>query len=102
LTGASVCRARLALLSPPAAPFIESQTVTGHRVTLSWTPVSNAWHYDVEVVSSPGLQPIATFNVGATSLTYDGAPSGRYFVRVRAINAVGRSLPSNIIEAVVP
>lgn len=102
LFGASVCRAYLVVQSPPAVPMIRSQTVTGRRVTLSWTPVSDASHYELEAGSSYGMNNLATLRVGDTSLTIDGVPSGRYFVRVRAINAVGRSLPSNEVEIVVP
>lgn len=103
LAGVSVCQAHLALQSPPPAPTIQSQVVSGGRVTVSWTPSYDALHYDVEAGSAPGLNDLAVSpGHTSTSFTVDGIPFGRYFVRVRAINWVGRSLASNEVEIVVP
>jgi predicted phage tail protein len=40
--------------------------------------------------------------VSGTTFTVDGVPSGRYYVRVRAINDVGRSVPTADVEIIVP
>jgi len=99
----SVYRGRLALQSPPPAPAIQSQIVSGRRVSISWAPSDDALHYDIEAGSAPGLNDVAVSpGHTSTSFTVDGIPPGRYFVRVRAINWVGRSLPSNEVEIVVP
>ncbi len=99
----SLCEAQLVLQSPPVAPMIQSQIVSGRGVTLSWTPAYDALHYDIEAGSAPGLNDVAV-SQGHTSTSFvvDKVPSGHYFVRVRAINWVGRSLPSNEVEIVVP
>jgi hypothetical protein len=103
LTGVSVCRAHLALQSPPVPPTLHAPAAGGRQVTLSWTASYDALHYDIEAGSAPGLSDLAVSpGHTSTSLTIDGVPPGRYFVRVRAINWVGRSLPSNEVEIVVP
>jgi hypothetical protein len=49
----------------------------------------------VEVGSDPGLSDVAAIRVGnVTSFTTD-VPPGTYFVRVRAVNALGAGLPSS-------
>lgn len=98
----SVCAAQLALMSPPAAPTVAA-SVQGAQVTLTWTDIADATHYDLEAGSAPGLANLLTSAGHApTSLTVDGVPPGTYYVRVRAINWVGRSLPSQEVQVVVP
>jgi predicted nicotinamide N-methyase len=67
-------------------------------VTFSWTPPPGSETpvgYMVEVGSDPGLSDVAAIRVGnVTSFTTD-VPPGTYFVRVRAVNALGAGLPSS-------
>ena len=48
------------------------------------------------------MRNIMSRAVGGTTFTVDGVPSGRYYVRVRAINEVGRSVPTSDVELIVP
>lgn len=96
------CRAQLVLQAQPAAPTLTAH-VQGARVTLSWSAVDDATHYDIEAGSAPGLANLlASPGHAGTSLTVESVPSGTYYVRVRAINWVGRSLPSEEVRVVVP
>jgi predicted nicotinamide N-methyase len=68
-------------------------------LTLSWlapffgTPTS----YILEAGTASGLVDIIVFNTGSTAVTISvsGVPSGTYYVRVRAVNALGTSVASN-------
>jgi hypothetical protein len=70
----------------------------GSMVTLSWTPPAGSeapTGYLIEAGRDPGLSDIATILVGNVTTLSTEAPPGTYFVRVRAINALGPGLPSN-------
>jgi hypothetical protein len=89
------------VVAPPGtaeAPLELSSGGDGSTVTLSWTPAPGSeatGGYVIEAGSDPGLSDIATVRVGnVTSFTTE-APPGTYFVRVRAVNALGPGLPSN-------
>jgi predicted phage tail protein len=89
------------VVAPPGtaqAPLDLSSAGEGSTATLSWTQPPGSETpagYIIEVGSDPGLSDIATIRVGnVTSFTTE-APPGTYFVRVRAINALGAGLPSN-------
>jgi predicted phage tail protein len=85
--------------SPPEAPRSLTHTLTGSTLTLSWlapffgTPTS----YILEAGTASGLVDIIVFNTGSTAVTISvsGVPSGTYYVRVRAVNALGTSVASN-------
>jgi 5-hydroxyisourate hydrolase-like protein (transthyretin family) len=85
--------------SPPGAPNFTSSTVSGNTVTLNWTApiVGTATSYIVEAGSAPGLSNLAVANTGsaATSISFSGVPPGTYYVRLRAMNALGASVVSN-------
>jgi hypothetical protein len=53
--------------------------------------------YLLEVGTATGLSNIATLNTGstATAATFNGVPPGTYYVRIRTVNALGRSVVSN-------
>jgi hypothetical protein len=97
--------------APPchAAPFAPSAlraNIIGNTLSLSWVPpllsgvISS---YVVEAGTSPGLANVLNFNTGsAVSVFSTPAPSGLYWVRVRAVNACGVSLPSGEILVTVP
>lgn len=84
--------------APPGPPTALTFTVTGAAVSLSWNRPSGAapGAYVVEAGSAPGLSNIVVFDTGSaiTQLTAT-APSGTYYVRVRARNACGIGTPSN-------
>lgn len=89
-----------------SAPIGLTATANGSTVTLTWTAPASGdapTSYSVEAGSAPGLSNLADFNTGsrAASLTAPGVPNGTYFVRVRAVNASGVSLPSNEVTLVV-
>jgi hypothetical protein len=90
----------------PAPPTNLAGTVAGSTVALSWAasaPAASVTRYVLEAGSAPGLANIATFGVGLqTALSVGAVPPGTYYVRVRAANYVGTSLPSNEVVVVVP
>lgn len=89
---------------PPGPPTLNPATVASGHVTLSWlapTTGGAPTSYVVVASSTPGGAPIATLTVSGLGLTVP-APSGTYYVRVHAVNAVGPSTASNEITVVVP
>jgi hypothetical protein len=49
----------------------------------------------IEAGSAPGLSDLASLRVGNVTRFTTTAPPGVYYVRVRAFNDKGNSLPSN-------
>ena len=87
--------------APPEPASQLTAVVNGASVTLAWqpSPTSGA-SYTVVAGSTPGASNIAQVPVGtATSLTAV-VPSGRYFVRVRAVGPCGGA-ESNEVELIV-
>ena len=74
----------------PAAPTGLAATVTGLSVALSWTPVSGATSYLVQIGTAPGDVSFYGTTVTGPSLT-GPIPAGAYYWRVRARNASGTS-----------
>ena len=76
-----------------------SAHVAGRTVTLSWYLAAHsppATGYRLEVGSRTGLSDLGTVSLGpAGELVATGIPPGRYFVRLRSLNALGESGPSN-------
>lgn len=90
----------------PQAPLLAPPVVTGNAVALSWglpaqsTAVTG---YQLEAGSQPGLAVLLTSALGPVpSFAAGGVPPGRYYVRVRAVNANGTSVPSNEVVVTVP
>ena len=87
---------------PPAA----TAAVTGRQVDLHWTLSAaspDVTSYIVEVGTASGLANVGMVAVGLqSSLSVPAAPSGRYYVRVRAKNASGTSAPSSELIVDVP
>jgi hypothetical protein len=85
--------------NPPQAPTAITNSVMLDTVTLSWTPSAAggpAQSYILEAGSAPGLANITTLtlNNANTSTVVGAVQQGTYYVRVRARNALGTSLPS--------
>jgi hypothetical protein len=74
--------------------------MAGSTVTLGWQPGAGGGTpsaYQIEVGSSPGRADILVVHIGSIGAVATAVPSGLYFVRVRAVNAIGASNPSNEI-----
>jgi hypothetical protein len=94
------CVFPMTLATVPAAPRAVTSDVQGHRVTVSWADPGNTTHFQIEAGSSPGLANLYQQAVGGTSVSIENVPAGTYYVRVRAVNYVGRSVPVEIAVVV--
>ena len=80
---------------PPVSPTV---AVAGTDVTLTWrlpaeSPQATGYWLDLGTV--PGATNLGSFFLGpAESFQVRGAPLGRFFMRLRAVNEAGSSLPS--------
>jgi predicted phage tail protein len=85
--------------APTSPPSFNSSPVSGSTVTLNWSApaIGTATSYLIEAGSAPGLSNLASANTGNanTTISFSGVPRGTYYVRIRAVNAAGASLPSN-------
>jgi predicted phage tail protein len=92
--------------TPPGPPSFDAHSVSSGTVALEWAApaLGTAASYVIEAGSATGLSNLAVFNTGTTALTasFGGVPSGTYYVRVRAVNALGASVVSNERTIVVP
>ena len=95
-SGTATGHVRLVLRKPLAPTEFEAAT-TGRTVRLSWRASRDATSYHLEAGSAPGLSNLAVFNTGSTALSQavGGVPPGVYYVRIRAVNALGASVVSN-------
>jgi hypothetical protein len=95
----------VAFAAPPLPPSLDAPVVSSTRsVTLSWTPSpEQTTHVTVEAGSAPGLANLAMMTVPTgRTLTVPDVPPGTYYVRVKAANYIGDSVPSNEIVVSVP
>lgn len=92
----------LAVLTPPLAPELQSPTVVGQSVTLTWSAMRQATAYSLEASIGPGTPFFTVFTGPHTSVTVPNVPPGSYSLRVRAVNAIGASEPSTPIVVTVP
>jgi len=72
---------------------------TAALVTVQWVAAAAgpnaATSYVVEVGDAPGVTNISEFDTGETALsTVHPAATGTYYIRVRSVNACGKSAPS--------
>lgn len=93
--------------TPPGQPSNFASQVVGSTVTLTWqAPASGSapTSYVIEAGTAVGLANLAVFDTGsvATGLVINSVPSGTYFLRIRAKNAVGGGIPSNELIVIVP
>jgi hypothetical protein len=100
--GSGACRADLVRITEPRPPSAPTADLSGHRVTLAWQPSLGALRYEIEAGSAPGLTNLARISVTDSRFEVDGVPPGVYYLRVRAINAIGHSRPSGDTQVVVP
>jgi hypothetical protein len=92
---------------PPGPPRAVNGFVAGSTVSLSWmSPISGgqAVRYRIEAGSRPGLSDLAVADSpsAATAIGFSGVAPGRYYVRLRALNAAGVGPASNEIRITVP
>lgn len=88
----------------PPPPTLNAAVISGNQVTLSWQPAQDGplpTSYLLVAALAPGGPAVATLPVIGLTTTVS-APSGTYFVRLRADNDVGSSDFSNEIAVVVP
>lgn len=90
--------------TPPGAPGTLTASTANGVASLTWgAAAGNATTYVVEAGTAAGLANVGTFATGHLDTTFiTPAPSGTYYVRVRAANAFGVSGPSNEVTVVVP
>jgi predicted phage tail protein len=87
----------------PLSPTNLSATWSGTVATLSWVaPTSTVaadvpTSYVIEAGTARGARNIGSFNVGRVTAYSVDVPPGNYYVRVRGVNALGISDPSNEI-----
>ncbi len=83
---------------PPSAPENAMSETDGSTVRISWqigeTGGSPAY-YQLEAGSAEGLADLLVTTTTMSNLVVSGVPDGRYFVRVRGVNAFGPSGPSS-------
>lgn len=105
--GTSVPSAELrvdVLPQAPRPPLATIASVAGRTVHIEWQAPSLGWaatSYLLDAGTAPGLSNIGTLPLNGT--TFDAAvPPGRYYVRIRAVNAYGASVPGDEVILVVP
>jgi hypothetical protein len=87
----------------PLSPSGLSSTWVGTSAQLSWAPPTGGdgnqrpSAYIIEAGTASGASNIAVINVGAATSFLTDVPAGSYHVRVRGVNAIGVSDPSNEI-----
>lgn len=79
----------------PGAPTLTA-SATGSSIFLSWTPAAGPTvvSYVLEAGTASGLSDLFNGNVGSATQLSATVPTGRYFVRVRGVNALGTGAPS--------
>ena len=88
----------------PNPPLATIASVSGRAVHIEWQAPPLGWaatSYLLDAGSAPGLSNIGTLPVNGT--TFDApVPPGRYYVRIRAVNAYGASGPGDEVIIDVP
>jgi len=84
---------------PPNPPTNFTATAALSTVSLAWTPADSggtAQRYILDVGTAPGVYNLGsvTYPGSTTSVAIGAVPVGTYYLRVRAQNAIGTSLPS--------
>jgi hypothetical protein len=91
-------------LVPPSPPTLHPPAVSGHTVTLGWSPAGGGAPslYTVRARYPGSATIIASLPVAGTAVTVPAVPSGSYVVTVVSHNAQGTSAESNAITVTVP
>jgi 5-hydroxyisourate hydrolase-like protein (transthyretin family) len=87
----------------PSAPGNFGAVISNYTVQFSWTAPTagaEATSYLLEAGLSPGATAI-TFPVGGTSFSAPGVPPGRYYARVKGVNAFGTGPASSEFVVIV-
>lgn len=90
--------------SVPSAPTALAAAVAGRTVTFTWTPPTSGGtpaSYVIEAGTTPG-GIIAILPTTAPGLVVPSAPTGTFYVRVRAVNAAGSSAPTPDLVVTIP
>lgn len=87
-----------AVAAAPDPPTAATATASGTWVTVGWAAAltgSAASSFVIEIGTAPGATTLPTVSVPApgTQTTFE-LPAGTYYLRVRAVNALGASAPS--------
>ncbi len=93
------------ILLVPAAPLpprLISYGVAGGIVFMSWQASAGATDYVIEAGSRSGASDLYRSSIGSRTSFTAPAPSGRYFVRVRAQSGDALSAPSSEVVIDVP
>lgn len=99
--------ANVVVMEPPSSPTLLEAVVVGAEVTLTWQVSDTsrlATDFVVEAGSSPTSFELLSQRLGSDGTTFvaTDVPAGRYYVRVRGVNATGIGPPSNVVEVLVP
>lgn len=84
--------------SVPEPPLATVADVSAGGVRVRWQAPPRGWPatgYLLEAGSIPGTANIGVLPVSALEFAAAGVPPGRYYLRVRAVNAVGASVPGD-------
>lgn len=100
--GTSSPRAVLLVPVVPAPPGDFRFTLNGRTVSLAWQVSPGALDYIIEAGTQQGTSDLFNGSIGDTSTLTVTVPPGRYFVRLRARNAVGVSEPTSELTIDVP
>jgi len=88
----------------PGRPSVPVPAVTGgSAIAMHWRPSligGEPTSYVVEAGTTPGAVNVGTLPTSGPSFSFAGVPPGRYFLRVRALNAFGSSPASPEIAVV--
>ncbi len=105
--GSNIIPVTVTTLAPvPAAPVNLQAFLSGTTATFTWGPGAGGptpLAVYIEAGTAPGAANlVATYLPPSTSISVSGVPPGSYWVRVYAVNASGRSNPSNEVRLDVP
>ena len=82
--------------SAPESPIATLAVATGRHVRVEWQAPPHGWPatgYLIEAGSSPGAADLGVAPLNGLEFQAAAVPPGRYYLRVRAVNAAGASAP---------
>ena len=95
------CETKAVLVRSPFAPTGLTATVSAGTVALTWQDPGDTTEFELEYGFASGQRAGAIRMGQSTNVGIPGVPPGTYFVRVKAVNEVGASPPSNEVRIVV-